>query len=107
MIPAIKPTARDTYDRGYSLEKDEDNVFANRLGAAASQRQNRRRRWNDIQAQQEKQVANSLYNFENPAFNIITGGTNYFLQELSSKMDRQAHPEQLELFRQAAFSPYQ
>ena len=73
MIQAIKPTARETYDRSSKWEKEEEARFAQRLSAASHR-----------PPMPEIPLASNA-NFENPTFNIITGKTNYALLEMASK----------------------
>jgi hypothetical protein len=85
MIQAIRPTAREAYDRGQKWDKEEDARFAQRLSAMSRR-----------PAMPEIPMASNA-NFDNPAFNILTGSTNYALHELA---DIRSHSRQLELFRE-------
>lgn len=84
MIQAIKPVAREAYDQAYKWEKDEESRFAQRLQKAA--------RYPEM----PEQPLASNANFDNPAFNIIAGPTNYALRSLAS--DRRMNASQMELF---------
>ncbi len=95
MIQAIKPTARENYDRAYKWEKDEENRFAQRLARMPAPR----RRWDD----KMEEAAGNVANFDNPAFNIIAGQTNYALLEIASETaaEQAVTAPQLDLFQKA------
>lgn len=82
MIQAIKPTARETYDRSSKWDKEEEARFAQRLSAASRR-----------PPMPELDIASNA-NFENPAFNIMTGKTNYTLLEMASKRQPASLPVQ-------------
>lgn len=88
MIQAIRPASREAYDQAYKWEKDEENRFAQRLQKAL--------RYPDM----PEQPLASNANFDNPAFNIIAGSTNYALRAMAS--DRRLSAAQLELFDRRA-----
>ncbi len=86
MITSIRPTAREAYDQAYKWEKDEENRFAASLARAKPR----------YPSMPELPMASNT-SFDNPAFNIIAGETNYTLLNLASDRRMESSP-QLELF---------
>lgn len=92
MIQAIKPVAREADNSFRHWDKQEDEVFAQKLA-------NARRRMPDMP---EIPLASNA-SFENPAFNILTGNTNYAIRDMAS--DRRSEVSQMELFERRAKQP--
>jgi hypothetical protein len=75
-IPTVKPlSAKPGYNSRWGWDKDEngESHFAKRL-----------RRQTDPQDNQAPQSGH-VKSFDNPAFNILTGSTNFIVSEIASK----------------------
>lgn len=85
MIQAIKPVAREANNSFRHWDKQEDEVFSQKLAKARTR----------MPEMPEIPLASNA-SFENPAFNILTGNTNYIIRDMAS--DRRGASPQMEMF---------